>query len=100
MPWTSHTLNRTVRGNAQLHRTAGSTLGKCPQKRTDRIAQLRPVRLPIKFKIFEYGGHGVPIDVTFGHVGTIRPAPEAAGSRSGSREDDRTGHSCLRCSFV
>ena len=99
VPWPFDALNRAVRRNPHLHRTA-----RCPgpqgcEQRPDSDPQVGRVWPGSCVDRLTHGGHCVRIGTTHGHARTIRFDRRARTAAPGSRKRLWTRHSCLRCSL-
>jgi hypothetical protein len=94
---TSDALNRAIRRNSHLDRTAGCPLAKRCEQHTDGVAQCPPIDLEPGVEGRDGEGHSVGIGATGGHDRTIRPVRRTQTGAPGSRKALRTRHSCLRC---
>jgi hypothetical protein len=70
--WAGYALNRSVRRNAHLNRSARGAAPQRRQQQTDRVPKVSGLRFPPCVDRLKCGGHCVRIGTTRGHDRTIR----------------------------
>jgi hypothetical protein len=92
-----YALNRTIRRNSQLDRTARRPFSYPCEQRANGIPQHGPIHIAARVKSRNSAGHSIGISTTNGHDRTIRLDRRTQSGAPGSRKALWTRHSSLRC---